>query len=54
MPQHVIFAAPFFMEATLRFLRGALRLPDTNLTLASQDPAEKLSYGRFDRCRTGL
>lgn len=30
------------MEATLRFLRGALQLPDTNLTLVSQDPAEKL------------
>ncbi len=42
MPQHVIFAAPFFMDATLRFLRGAARLPDTYLTLVSQDPAEKL------------
>lgn len=42
MPQHVIFAAPFFMDATLRFLRGALELEDTVVTLVSQDPLEKL------------
>lgn len=42
MPQHFIFAAPFFMDATLRFLRGAVKLPDTRVTLVSQDPAEKL------------
>ncbi len=42
MSQHVIFAAPFFMEATLRFLRGALHLSNTQLTLVSQDPVEKL------------
>jgi phosphoribosylaminoimidazole carboxylase (NCAIR synthetase) len=42
MPTHVIFAAPFFMDATLRFLGGATQLPDTLVTLVSQDPAEKL------------
>ena len=42
MPNHVIFAAPFFMDATLRFLRGATELPGVDLTLVSQDPLEKL------------
>ncbi|MGB5410838.1 MAG: ATP-grasp domain-containing protein [Woeseiaceae bacterium] len=42
MSQHVIFAAPFFMEATLRFLRGASQLPGVTLTVVSQDPAEKI------------
>ena len=42
MPTHVIFAAPFFMDATLRFIAGATQLPDTAVTLVSQDPAEKL------------
>ena len=42
MAQHVIFAAPFFMDATVRFLRGATRLPDVDLTVVSQDPEESL------------
>ena len=42
MPQHVIFAAPFFMDATLRFIGGAARLPDVALSVVSQDPAEKM------------
>ena len=42
MAQHVIFAAPFFMDATVRFLRGACQLPDTALTVVSQDAAEQL------------
>lgn len=42
MNQHVIFAAPFFMDATLRFLGGAARLDGVDLTLISQDPLEKL------------
>jgi len=42
MAQHVIFAAPFFMDATLRFLRGACHLPDVALTVVSQDPEERL------------
>ena len=41
-PQHVVFAAPFFMDATLAFIRGASRLPNTALTVISQDPAEKM------------
>lgn len=45
MPKHVIFAAPFFLDATLRFIRGALELPDVHLTLVSQDPAEQLPAG---------
>lgn len=42
MARHVIFAAPFIMEATLRFIRGAARLPGVDLTLVSQEPLEKL------------
>ncbi len=42
MPTHVIFAAPFFMDATLRFLRGSTQLPGVNLSLVSQDPLERL------------
>ncbi len=42
MTQHVIFAAPFFMDATLRFLQGASRLPDTQLTVVSQDPEQRM------------
>lgn len=42
MTHHVIYAAPFFMEATLRFLRGATHLPGVALTVVSQDPAEKI------------
>ncbi|MEM7082677.1 MAG: hypothetical protein AAF465_08085, partial [Pseudomonadota bacterium] len=42
MAYHVIYAAPFFMDATLRFLSGATHLPDTHLTVVSQDPAEKI------------
>ncbi|MBT8061544.1 MAG: ATP-grasp domain-containing protein [Gammaproteobacteria bacterium] len=42
MTQHVIFAAPFFMDATVRFIRGACQLPDVNLTVVSQDSQERL------------
>ncbi len=42
MTQHLIFVAPFFMEATLRFLEGAASLPGVQLSLISQDPAERL------------
>ncbi len=42
MTQHVIFAAPFFMDATLRFIRGAAQLDGIHLSVVSQDPAEKL------------
>ena len=39
---HVVFVAPFLMEATLRFVRAAAALPGVTLSLASQDPAAKL------------
>ncbi len=42
MTQHVIFVAPFLMEATLRFLDGAASLSGVRLSLISQDPAERL------------
>ena len=44
MPEkpHVIFAAPFFMDATLAFINGAAQLPGINLTVLSQDPQEKI------------
>lgn len=42
MNPHVIFVAPFFLETTLRFVAGAARLPGINLSLISQDAAEKL------------
>lgn len=42
MAKHVVFVAPFFMDATLRFLDGASRMPDVTLTVVSQDPAERL------------
>jgi hypothetical protein len=49
MPQHVIFAAPFFMDATLRFIHGATQLSGVDLTLVSQDPLEKLPGGIRER-----
>ena len=42
MNTHVIFVAPFCMETTLRFVRGALSVPGINLSLISQDGAEKI------------
>jgi biotin carboxylase len=41
--RHVVFVVPFVFETSLRFLRGALSLPDTAVTLLSQD-----SLARFD------
>jgi D-alanine-D-alanine ligase-like ATP-grasp enzyme len=42
MNMHVVFVAPFCMETTLRFVNGAARLPGVNLSLISQEGAEKL------------
>ena len=39
---HVVFVAPFCMETTLRFVKGAASLPGVSLSLISQDGAEKL------------
>jgi biotin carboxylase len=38
---HVAFVAPFLMDATLRFVEGAARLPGVRLSLISQDPLER-------------
>jgi len=42
---HVAFVAPFLMEATLRFVDGAARLPGVALSLISQDPPERVPAG---------
>ncbi len=42
MSHHVIFVAPFFLGATLRFLDGTTRLPGVDVTLISQDAFDKL------------
>ena len=39
---HVVFVAPFCMETTLRFVKGAASLPCVRLSLISQDGAAKL------------
>lgn len=39
---HVIFVAPFCMETTLRFVKGAASLPGVALSLISQEGARKL------------
>lgn len=39
---HVVFVAPFCMETTLRFVKGAASLPGVKLSLISQDGAEKI------------
>ncbi len=49
MTQHLIFVAPFFMEATLRFLEGAACLPGVQLSLISQDPVERLPRSLRDQ-----
>lgn len=38
---HVVFAIPFAMENTLRFARAVLPLPGVQLSVVSQDAAEK-------------
>jgi biotin carboxylase len=42
LASNVVFVVPFFMEATLRFVAGAAKLPGVNLGLVSQDPLERL------------
>lgn len=42
---NVYYVVPFFMEATLRFVEGAARLPGVRLALISQDPLERLPRG---------
>lgn len=40
--QHVIFVAPFALDATMRFVRPAAGLPGVKLGLIGQEPVEKL------------
>jgi biotin carboxylase len=39
----VVFVAPYALETTLRFVRGAAALPGVRLGVISQDPAERFS-----------
>ena len=40
--QNVVFAVPFMMESSVRFLRAAAMLQGVRLAVVSQDPVEKL------------
>jgi D-alanine-D-alanine ligase-like ATP-grasp enzyme len=40
--RHVVFVAPYFLDATERFLDAATRVPEARLGLVSCDPVEKL------------
>jgi len=42
MVHHVVFAVPFMMDATLRFVRAAAELPDVKLGIVSQDVEARL------------
>jgi len=44
MPR-VVFVAPYFMDATLRFVDAVASLPEVTLGLVSADPEEKLPPG---------
>lgn len=39
---HVVFVAPFLLEATLRFINGTTLLPGVRLSLVTQEPPEKV------------
>src|SRR5262245_34161529 len=45
----VIFVAPYFLDATLRFVDAVSRLDDVRLGLVSSDPEEKLPAGLRSR-----
>ena len=40
--QNVVFAVPFVMESSVRFVRAAAMLDGVRLAVVSQDPVEKL------------
>lgn len=42
MTQHVIFVAPFFIHATLRFIFGVTQIPVVTLAVISREPADKI------------
>lgn len=46
---NVVFAAPFFREATLRFVEAVATLPGVRLGVISQDPEERLPPGLRQR-----
>ncbi len=48
---HVVFVAPFFMQATLRFVAGAAELAGIDLSLVSQDPLDRLPQSLQGRLR---
>jgi hypothetical protein len=48
---HVAFVVPFFMEATLRFVAGAVQLPGVTLSVISNDPESKLPRPLAERIR---
>src|SRR5690349_2775028 len=45
----VIFVAPYFLDATLRFVDAVSRLDDVRLGVVSSDPEEKLPAGLRSR-----
>ena len=45
----VIFVAPYFLDATLRFVDAVSRLDDVRLAVVSTDPEEKLPAGLRSR-----
>lgn len=47
--RHVVFVAPFFMAATLRFIEAAAALPFVRLSVVSQDPVERLPAALRER-----
>ena len=57
---NVVFAVPFAMENTLRFVRAAMSLPGVRLGVVSQDPADKLpadvrhQLAGFQQVRDGM
>lgn len=46
---NVVFAAPYFREATLRFVEAVTSLPGVRLGLISQDPEQRLPPGLRQR-----
>lgn len=47
--RNVVFAAPFLMDATLRFVRAAANLPGCRVILLTQEPVEKIPADLRDR-----
>ena len=43
--RHAVFVVPFLFETSVRFLKGALSLPDVAVSLISQDPLERFGDG---------